>query len=257
MIEKEVVKQNFSRAATTYEQYATVQREMADNLEQYLPASEEVDSILEIGAGTGLFTDLIVDRFREDNYWLVDISPAMIAKCKEKFKDYEQLNYLVADGEELKLEQRFDLIVSNATLQWFNDLERGLLNLRKLLNPAGEFHFSTFGVDTFCELRSSLAQLDGAYDYSQSFVSVAELKEMASQQFSQVEIREEKYHQYFDRVRDFLRATKKLGANSARADKPLLTPAKLRELEANYRADYSQGEQIVVTNHLLYVSLKK
>jgi len=257
MIEKEIVRDNFSRAVNSYDQYAVVQRYMAEKLSNYLQSIDRVDNILEIGAGTGFLTELIIDDFLESNYWLVDISPKMVAKCKEKFQDYQQIKYLVADAEKLKLEESFDLIISNAVFQWFEDLKSALRNFREYLNDGGEICFSIFGERTFQELRSCVQEIRGEDSYSQNFLSKSELERVLAGEFSEIYITEEEYIERFPKVRDFLRATKKIGANSAKKDKPPLTPGVLRKLETRYREEYLENGQIIVTHHLLFVKLKK
>jgi malonyl-CoA O-methyltransferase len=257
MIEKEVVRDNFSRAADSYDQYAVVQRYMAKKLDNYLQDIDEVDKVLEIGGGTGLFTELLINRFLGSNYLIVDISPKMIAKCRDKFRDYQQVKYLLADGERLKLEEKFDLIISNATFQWFENLKLALINLKEQLNEDGEIYFSIFGDKTFQELRNCFQEVKGEDSYSQKFFSKFELEGILAEEFRAVEIREEEYIERFTNVRDFLRATKKIGANSAKKDKPPLTPGSLKKIERKYMEKYREDNQIIVTHHLLFVRLQK
>ena len=53
------------------------------------------------------------------------------------------------------LEEKWDLIVSNATLQWFHRPVEGLSFARKALSSSGILLMSTFGADTFRELQVS------------------------------------------------------------------------------------------------------
>jgi malonyl-CoA O-methyltransferase len=257
LIEKEVVRENFSRAVDSYDQYAVVQKYMAEKLNDYLKEEDGVNNILEIGGGTGLFTEFVVNRFLESNYLLIDISPKMLARCKEKFKDYHQIEYILADGEQIKLKQKFDLIISNATFQWFQNLKLALRNFREQLKDRGEIYFSIFGDKTFQELRSCFQEVKGEDSYSQRFFSKSELERILEEEFSEVEISEEEYIERFSNVIDFLRAIKKIGANSAKKDKPPLTSGLLKKIERKYMERYREDNQIIVTHHLLFVRLKK
>lgn len=81
----------------------------------------------------------------------------------------------VADGEKAKLildeetlpftEHTFDLILSNLTLHWVNDLPGTLLQIKQILKPDGLFLGVLFGGETLNELRQSLlaaeAELEG------------------------------------------------------------------------------------------------
>ncbi|MBM7622559.1 hypothetical protein JOC26_000088 [Sporohalobacter salinus] len=106
-------------------------------------------------------------------------------------------------------------------------------------------------------MRSCLQEISPKYNYSQDFYSKEDLKEILSQEFKGVYIEEEEYIEEFDRVRDFLQATKKIGANSAKQDKPTMTPGLLKKLERKYRKEFSEEGRIIVTHHLLFVKLEK
>jgi malonyl-CoA O-methyltransferase len=54
-----------------------------------------------------------------------------------------------------------DLVFSNATLQWCNDLDRTFAELLRVLRPGGLLMFTTFGPDTLRELRAAWAVADG------------------------------------------------------------------------------------------------
>jgi SAM-dependent methyltransferase len=63
----------------------------------------------------------------------------------------------VADEEVLPFaEGAFDLVVSNLSLHWINDLPGTLMQLRRTLRPDGLFLGSMFGSDTLAELRDCL-----------------------------------------------------------------------------------------------------
>jgi SAM-dependent methyltransferase len=64
---------------------------------------------------------------------------------------------LVADEETLPFaDGAFDLVLSNLTLHWVNDLPGALLQIRRALRPDGLFLATLFGADTLSELRECL-----------------------------------------------------------------------------------------------------
>ena len=256
MIDKELVRDNFSRAADSYDDYAVVQDYMGQELLSQIEVENEINNILEVGAGTGLFTEKSITSFSNSEHLLVDISPAMINQCRQKFASQDNIDFLTADAEKLSLGSDFDLILSNAAVQWFKNLEQGIKNFLDHLTAEGKMYFSTFGAENFKELRYCFNQVLGS-SFSQNFLSKNELTDLVGDYCSQVVVQEEEYIEKFSTVRDFLKATKKIGANSARKDKPQLTPRKLKQIEKIYVDKYSQAGQIVVTHHLLFVELKK
>ncbi|UTW69980.1 class I SAM-dependent methyltransferase [Anaerobacillus sp. HL2] len=45
----------------------------------------------------------------------------MIEIARDKLADYSNITYLIEDGENLQVSKPFDLIVSSAVFQWFNN----------------------------------------------------------------------------------------------------------------------------------------
>ena len=68
---------------------------------------------------------------------------------------------LAADEEALPFAQgTFDLIISNLSLHWVNDLPGALAQIRRALKPDGLFLASMLGGDTLGELRRALAEAE-------------------------------------------------------------------------------------------------
>jgi SAM-dependent methyltransferase len=68
---------------------------------------------------------------------------------------------LVADEELLPFPaQCFDVVASNLTLHWVNDLPGALAQIRHSLKPDGLFLASLFGAGTLAELRSALMEAE-------------------------------------------------------------------------------------------------
>jgi SAM-dependent methyltransferase len=70
---------------------------------------------------------------------------------------------LVADEEALPFAAgTFDLVLSNLSLHWVNDLPGALLQIRHALKPDGLFLAALFGSETLGELRESLLAAESA-----------------------------------------------------------------------------------------------
>ena len=156
MIDKQQVKSHFSKNASNYNQYAHVQKKMKDILIKFILQNNkdfnEIKSILEIGCGTGYLTSTLAEIFPSAHITAVDIAPGMIAEVKSKFIS-NSLNFICADIEEIELNNTYDIVISNATFQWFNHMPVTLKKLYTSLNPNGMLCFSTFGEYTFRELN--------------------------------------------------------------------------------------------------------
>ncbi|KAF4945826.1 hypothetical protein FGADI_11645 [Fusarium gaditjirri] len=105
--------------------------------------------VLEIGAGTGGTTATILPALRSDQgermygtYVYSDISAGFFMGAKERFRDYQAIEYSVLDITQDPISQgfeegSFDLIVSSNCLHATPDLAKTLSNVRKLLHPEG------------------------------------------------------------------------------------------------------------------------
>ncbi|MFZ3373096.1 MAG: methyltransferase domain-containing protein, partial [Desulfitobacteriaceae bacterium] len=161
---KAQVLKNFGQNAVTYDQYAVVQKEMAKELFGKIIKMECCfQNILEIGCGTGFLTELLAREYPNAQIITTDIAPEMIAIASKKLTAYANIQYFVADGENLSTVDQvsfgklpFDLIVSNVVFQWFVEYAAAFTQYHSYLEPGGYLIFSTLGVGTFKELYCCL-----------------------------------------------------------------------------------------------------
>jgi malonyl-CoA O-methyltransferase len=159
MIDKDLIKRNFSEYAKYYDRYASVQNACALKLVQKIntPGPE---NILEIGCGTGNYTWLLRRRYPDSEITAVDISDEMIRIAKTKLVR-DNIEFITADAEEIRFNRKFDLITSNASFQWFDDLQGSLERYKNILARGGSIVFSIFGPRTFGELGICMGKYNG------------------------------------------------------------------------------------------------
>ena len=93
------------------------------------------ERILDIGCGPGNSTAVLKDRWPEADVTGLDRSPAMIAKAKQTDKN---VRWICTDAsDDLSGQGRFDIVFSNAAIQWMPDHERLLANFFALLKTGG------------------------------------------------------------------------------------------------------------------------
>ena len=86
----------------------------------------------------------------------------MLLQARRRGRRLRRPLCLCADAERLPLaDGSIDLIVSNATLQWCNDLGATFAECLRVLSPGGLLMFTTFGPDTLQELRAAWSSVDG------------------------------------------------------------------------------------------------
>lgn len=158
-IDKAAVASRFNRSAATYDEHCRVQRIMAGRLAARLEASTHPARILELGCGTGYLTRVLAARFPRADILAVDFAARMVDQARQRVP--ARVDLAVADAETAELpNDGFDLIVSNATIQWFESPGRTLARLAGRLRPGGVMLHSTFGPQTFAELRAVLGEGD-------------------------------------------------------------------------------------------------
>ncbi len=150
MTNKTLLAKRFAKSLETYNDNAKVQRIMANKLLTYLDCSK-YNKILEIGCGTGLLTELCVNKLKFQKYTANDIVP----ECKNYITQIlPQTEFLAGDIEECinKLDENYDLIISNAAFQWLNKFYPTVKLLVSKLTTNGILLFSTFGDRNFKEI---------------------------------------------------------------------------------------------------------
>ena len=110
--------------------------------------------ILELGCGTGYVTEQLSNLFPKAHITAIDFAESMIAVAKTR-QNVKNVMFYCEDIERLQLEETYDVIISNATFQWLNDLKQVIRNLFHHLSIDGILLFSTFGQETFQELHTS------------------------------------------------------------------------------------------------------
>ena len=251
---KEVIRKNFSRYAQTYDKYADIQRRTASEL-LGLINKNGFRRILEIGCGTGNYTLLLRNKFKDARLSAIDVSPAMIQMASAKLKE-SGIKFSVADAEELNLEGNFDLITSNACFQWFEDLGRALERYAGYLYLNGRIIFSIFGPDTFKELNEVLESLDLRVPRNGfNLVSGDKLKVTLANNFKEVKIEEFTYEEDFPCLKDLLRKIKYTGTRGeGLGNKKLLTAGALRRVEGRYLDKFNK---IKATYQVFFCRAKK
>jgi len=179
VLDRNEVRRAFDRAAASYDAHAVLQREVCDRLLERLDFMKLTPKqVVDVGAGTGYGLQQLRTRYAAADLIGLDLAPAMLARARAKFPALNWLDrissrftlqptgttdFVCADMERLPLKSHgVDLIWSNLTLQWANDLEATLRGFHRTLAPGGLLMFATFGPDTLKELRSAFACIDDA-----------------------------------------------------------------------------------------------
>ena len=91
-------------------------------------------NIIDIGCGPGNSSQVLLKRWPESNLVGIDNSPAMIEKAK---RDYSKQEWVLSDAASFESDIRFDVIFSNAAIQWVPDHKELLEKFFNLLSANG------------------------------------------------------------------------------------------------------------------------
>ncbi|MFU8818294.1 MAG: alpha/beta fold hydrolase [Desulfurivibrio sp.] len=81
---KAAIRRRFDRAAATYDANADIQRRTLDLLLPHLPPPAEVAEILELGCGTGNYTEHLLRHYPAARLTALDFSQAMLEQARSK-----------------------------------------------------------------------------------------------------------------------------------------------------------------------------
>jgi tRNA (cmo5U34)-methyltransferase len=98
--------------------------------------------VLDLGAGTGLLSALIAEKFPRARFTLVDLSQAMLDQARQRFAgDPERFHFLASDFAGERLSGRYEAVVSALAIHHVNDEAKRRLfrNIHEVLCDEGVF----------------------------------------------------------------------------------------------------------------------
>lgn len=150
VVNKQLVARRFRGASASYEDNAPVQRAVAESLSEKwrvaMNGATDLKKVVEIGAGTGMFTRCYSRWLHPETLELRDLSA-----ISENLPGVHR----ICDGESSLRDDgcgAFDAIASASTIQWFSSVPSFIEQAARTLRPDGWLVLSTFGPDNFKEL---------------------------------------------------------------------------------------------------------
>lgn len=277
MIDKLLVQKHFNKHAKEYDQFAVVQKRMADQLineltDMYVVRGNSAEPdlslrVLEIGCGTGYLTKRLLKSFSQIRITSLDLSESMLQQTRQNcaaFSDMIELFH--ADVEEWVDRRKYgstneaagtyDIIVSNATFQWLNHPQDTMRGLTYLLKDNGCLAFSTFGEGTFHELHTAFQRAESQLElpvqrHGQVFLGKRAWRRCLTQSglsprprpwSHPMTVKQESHVIFYSSVREFLQHVKRVGAGNALQQKQAHFPGK-RLFEAMYQSYAAEFEE--------------
>jgi malonyl-CoA O-methyltransferase len=177
--------------------------------------------VLDLGAGTGQGTRALRARYRRSLVVACDIAPGMLVAARAQMGFRRRFERVCADAYRLPLaDASVDLIFSSLMLQWCDELDAVIRELRRVLRPGGVLSFSSFGPDTLGELRDAWAQADTASHVSR-FLDMHDVgMALARAGFAEPVLDVDRHVLHYRDVRALMDELKAIGAGNATAGRP-------------------------------------
>ena len=165
---------NFYKYYNEYENYSLAQKQVAKNLLDYMGKSNifntQINSIFEIGCGTGIFTREYRKYFLHSDLILNDIFDV-----REFIKDIDYNIFIQENIEELDI-HKSDLVVSSSVFQWIKDKDS---LIRNIAENTDNLCFSSY-------VSGNLIEIKNHFDISLDYLNIEEFKEILKKYFSSV-----------------------------------------------------------------------
>ncbi len=135
LLNKEIIKNNFSRGSANYDELALMQKNAAEKLVKLAKNFiSDKSNILDLGSGTGFVAQEILKINSCAKITQTDLSSEMLAKWQPP----KNVSAVVCDIENLPfIDEKFDIIFSSFALHWIYDFEKSFANFSNLLAAGG------------------------------------------------------------------------------------------------------------------------
>jgi len=161
VFDRKMVREHRDRASKTWEDFDFLHKEVADRLcERLDDVVRQFPLALDIGCHGGEVAEIMKGNPKIGTLLQCDLSEGMAKRAHG-----HNPHSVVADEEFLPFKEgQFDLIISNLSLHWVNDLPGALLQINRALKPDGLFIGTMFGIESLRELRQSLSDAEVEID---------------------------------------------------------------------------------------------
>lgn len=242
MINRQHLRQHFSKAAARYDEAAVLQKLSAQQIDERLDLiTLDVKRVLDVGAGTGFLTEKLLARYPKARICALDLSDTMLSQARQRLLRPRQawlpsrvsqyfgwltcpVNLVQGDAYALPFaDASQDLVATNFMLQWCDDLDAVLSEFRRVLRPEGLLMLTSLGPDTLKELRQAWVAVEGdaGHERMNHFIDMHDLGDALMRAgFGQPVMDVERYTLTYDEPIGVIRDLKAIGATNAQNERP-------------------------------------
>lgn len=254
---KEEILNNFSRSVDSYTDHAKAQKEVALRLANALEPwrySIPDGQCVEIGCGTGIFTDHLLKMISGRELKITDATDEMISHTSSKFNQSDNVHFEKLDAELYKWDsETYALIAGNFVAQWFKHPAMTLSKMAEALVPGGFMLMSLPGSESFPQWKKYCVDL-GLPFTANRLPDIEQLIVNLSMGPFKVDFYEDQSTVTFKDLYSFYGHLKKTGCNT-QFKKRSLSQKQLKLLN-NHWLEKNQGS-VNVHIHTAFVAVKR
>lgn len=169
--------------AVTYSQLELPHMRWGNDLLAKLPTNG-IQTILEVGCGTGRDTEKLALRVPNGRVIAVDYSESMLGVARKSLGDkYPNIEFRLANIlEDLGMPERCDAAFSVATLHWVGDHDKAFSNIAGALKPGGVFLADCGGMGNIASINEVVisilgpSKVDSLYHFEDAFMTEKRLE---------------------------------------------------------------------------------
>ncbi|XP_054284718.1 arginine-hydroxylase NDUFAF5, mitochondrial-like [Macrosteles quadrilineatus] len=214
---------------------------------------------LDLGCSRGYVSKNII-RDSVEKLIMCDTSETYLYQASPP-EDGVEVERLVVDEEKLPFESDyFDLVISNLSLHWVNDLPGAFSQIMRVLKNDGVFLASVFGGDSLYELRCSLqlAELErvgGISPHISPFTAVQDIGSLLNRAgFTMLTIDTDEIVVGYPSMFELMWDLKGMGESNAARNRSLhLSREKMLAAAAIYQELYGEKDKVPATFQVLYM----
>ncbi len=252
VLDKEIIKESFSRAAAGYDAASDFQKETGRMLiDSILEDPGPKAMVLDAGMGTGSITRQLSVGIKRRVYGC-DMAWGMAAFAAKNTKG---LWIIQADTEDLPYKEGvFDIVFSNIACQWVHDLKKAFSDIKRVLKKEGRFYFSVLTKDSLRELYGTLAAVFGR-DLGAGLLPEAGVvrRELRESGFNTMRCEEVIIKRHYTSALELLRNLKGMGANKVFGKNIFGMGGKrlFFEMISAYDKDFNENGRVFATYNVL------
>jgi malonyl-CoA O-methyltransferase len=257
LLDKYRIAESFSRAAESYDDAAGLQRKVGHQLLKRVPETTP-QTMLDLGSGTGYFTELLRLRFVDAHLISLDLAQGMLNYARHH-RPIERTTWICGDAEQLPLAaDSLDLIFSNLAIQWCERPEQLFAEVNRTLRTRGRFVAATLGPESLHELRRAWAAVD-SHTHVNHFLSRETLEAAMPPGLEIRAFEVENCTMRFSELRQLIYSLKGIGAHNMNPKQPngLTSRVRIEKFREAYEIQRSTDGLLPMTYQVYYLEIEK